>query len=106
MVVLVLLPLACRDSETLGFLEYRVLSDKPGFAVSYTDELLRIREESINDIVWVTNFTILTGSAVSLTALGNKPAQKLTAEVWYQGVKLATDTDSTDFPFVNVVAPL
>ena len=106
LVGLVLIPMACKDSETLGLLEYRVLSDKPGFAVNYTDDMLRVQEESVNDIVWFTNYTMLTGSAVSITALGNKQAQKLTAEIWYQGVKVATDTDSTDFPFVNLVAPL
>lgn len=98
--------MACQDSQTLGLLEYRVLSDKSGFAVSYSDEMLKIQEVTVDDIVWATNFTMLTGSAVSLTALGNKQAQKLTAEIWYQGVKLATDVDSADFPFVNVVAPI
>jgi len=103
LVVLILLPLACQESQTLGLLEYRVLSDKPGFAVTYTDGLLQVQKQTVNDIVWSTNFTILTGSAASLTALGNKQAQKLTGEIWYQGVKLVADTDSTDFPFVNLV---
>ncbi len=105
-IAFILLPMACQESQTLGLLEYRVLANKSGFAVAYTDESLNEQELTVNDVVWATNFAILTGSAASLTALGSKSAQKLTGEIWYQGVKLASDTDSTDFPFVNLVAPL
>jgi len=106
LVVLVLLPLACRESQTLGLLEYRILASKPGFTVSYTDDRLRPQEQNVNDVVWSVNFPTLTGTAASLTALGNKLDQELTGEIWFQGVKLASDTESGDLPFVNVVAPL
>ena len=101
-----LVPLGCKESQTLGLLEYRVLASKSGFSVTYTDENLRPQEMNVNDIVWSINFPILTGSAASLTALGNKLDQEITAEIWYQGVRLASDTDAGDLPFVNVVAPL
>ena len=106
LVVLMLLPLACRESQTLGLLEYRILASKPGFTVSYTDDRLRPQEQNVDDVVWSVNFPTLTGTAASLTALGNKLDQELTGEIWFQGVKLASDTESGDLPFVNVVAPL
>lgn len=102
----ILLAISCQESETLGLLEYRVLTTKPGFSVSYSDQISNLVDAEVDDIVWFINFPIATGSKAAITALGKETNQKLTVEIWYQGVRLATDTDSADFPLVSTSADL